>query len=550
MASSQSNYQLLQTEPVTLHADVTDRKDSAITYSFNQGKKRIVNHKGWYNIRMRGAFLTKKKLYLQDWVHTLVNSPWWRLGILFLLSYSFAFFIFGVFYYIGGVHVRGDVPTSMPFWNCICFSIQTIMTIGFGEMHPKGVYGYCVVWFQSIFGVFLDACWMGIIFAKLSRPDPSRRAMLYSKCAVVTQFNEVPSMLFRFVNIRKHQFAEFHLHVYLAYWHITVEGYKELAFEELEIANPIHPVLSIPWTVVHHIDESSPLFRHTRASLAQSDAEIIVVADGAVPTTSLTAQFRWSYTHKDIHWNRKFVEVLSVKPDGTHIVDIGKFSDTVPEEPLSFSQRHTAGPCSPRVHYSPQPASNAPLPLGLSINGHAHTHTDMHTHMHSTSPSSPLAVATSTTQDSVGNPSVSFFATLAPKGGEGDDKSEAAMAPPQGIPRTPGGPSPLVSAPSLTHTPASTREHSTPPHTAPPGPHAPALTPPHSPPTLRSARSRRTAPSKSLDFPRDRTRESQHRTQERPQKGSRRGSASEVPLAQSVPQSEGYHDLLAFPKEK
>ena len=66
------------------------------------------------------------------------------------------------------------------------------------------------------------------------------------------------------------------------------------------------PMLSLPWTAVHKIDQDSPLWGLTKQDLANRKIEIIAVVGGIDEITSDNFQKWWSYTADEINWNHQF----------------------------------------------------------------------------------------------------------------------------------------------------------------------------------------------------------------------------------------------------
>ena len=66
------------------------------------------------------------------------------------------------------------------------------------------------------------------------------------------------------------------------------------------------PMLPLPWTAVHKIDENSPLFGLTKQDIADRKIEIIIVVGAIDEITSDNYQKWWSYTADEILWNHQF----------------------------------------------------------------------------------------------------------------------------------------------------------------------------------------------------------------------------------------------------
>src|SRR5215813_8959414 len=131
----------------------------------------------------------------------------------------------------------------------------------------------------------------GLIFAKFSRP--SARA-LFSRVAVITQWDGVPSLLFRMANARGNQIVEAQIHLVLARDEVTPEGESFRRLYDLELTRRQHALFTLALTTVHA---------------------------------------RYVYTARDIVWGARFVDVLSRLPDGQWRIDYARFHDVIRIDP-------------------------------------------------------------------------------------------------------------------------------------------------------------------------------------------------------------------------
>ena len=84
----------------------------------------------------------------------------------------------------------------------------------------------------------------------------------------------------------------------------------------------------LSWTIVHPIDENSPLRNETEASLRKCDAELLVLLNGFDETFSQTVHTRSSYKGDEIVWGAKFASMFNPPTDeGIISVDIRRLSD-------------------------------------------------------------------------------------------------------------------------------------------------------------------------------------------------------------------------------
>ena len=89
-------------------------------------------------------------------------------------------------------------------------------------------------------------------------------------------------------------------------------------------------LFTLSWTVMHRIDERSPLYGLSLDHLYERQMEIIVLLRGTDDTLADVIYMRHAYTPDDILWNHRFADVLSMTPHGRRVVDLTRFHDATP----------------------------------------------------------------------------------------------------------------------------------------------------------------------------------------------------------------------------
>jgi inward rectifier potassium channel len=230
--------------------------------------------------------------------------------------------LFGALYMI----VPGSITDAKPgsFLDAFFFSVQTLSTVGFGDKAPHGLYADSIVTLEAFIGVINIAVTTGLVFARVSKPTAR---VLFSNVATVTMFNGVPTLMFRAANKRGNQVLEAQVMVNVARQIVTEEGHVMRAFFDLPVVRARSPLFLLSWTVMHRLDEQSPLFGATAETLRAEGAEIIVVLSGVDETFAQRIHTRHSYSADQILWDRQFVDILSVTPDGQRSIDYRRFHD-------------------------------------------------------------------------------------------------------------------------------------------------------------------------------------------------------------------------------
>lgn len=95
-----------------------------------------------------------------------------------------------------------------------------------------------------------------------------------------------------------------------------------------------------PETVVHSIDQYSPLYELSADDLETAKFEIVVIMEGTIESTDQRVQARTSYLPAEILWGHRFEPVVSYdKSQSRYIADYSRFHDTRPVETQRASAR-------------------------------------------------------------------------------------------------------------------------------------------------------------------------------------------------------------------
>jgi inward rectifier potassium channel len=198
--------------------------------------------------------------------------------------------------------------------------------LGYGVMAPRTLYTNLLVTVESFSGILTIALFTGIIFARFSRPFAR---VVFSRIAVVAPFDGVPTLMFRAANQRGEAIMDASVVVTLARQHTTMEGVTMRRFHELKLMRSNNSLFALSWTVMHPIDQDSPLYGLTPEDMDALDMEIIVMLNGLDEILADRIYARHAYWADEIVWNRRFVDVISVTPTGHRMVDLTQFHDTI-----------------------------------------------------------------------------------------------------------------------------------------------------------------------------------------------------------------------------
>ncbi len=260
-----------------------------------------------------------------DPYHLLLTIDWLRFIALTVTSYIVANTVFAFLYLAGGDSIKNARPGS--FLDAFFFSVQTMATIGYGAMYPQTDYANFLVSIEALVGLLGVAMATGLMFARFSRPTAK---VLFSRVAVIAPHNGVPTLMLRVANERRNQILEAQIGLSLLRDEVTAEGQFMRRFYDLKLVRSQTRTFALSWMVMHHIDESSPLYGATPDSLEEAETDIIVTLTGIDETVSQTVHARHYYMTEEILWNMRFVDIFTKKPDGRRVLDLNRFNEVTP----------------------------------------------------------------------------------------------------------------------------------------------------------------------------------------------------------------------------
>ncbi|MEG4010819.1 MULTISPECIES: ion channel [unclassified Microcoleus] len=267
------------------------------------------------------------RLHFADLYHKLLTLSWPQFFMLISLSYLVMNGLFALAYLAGGDCIANARHGSLK--DAFYFSVQTMATIGYGTMFPRTDYANTIVAIEAFFGLWAVAMVTGLAFSKFSRPSAR---VIFSRVAVIAPFNGVPTLMYRAGNQRFNQILEAQQGVTLIRDEVTPEGEYMRRFYDLQLMRNQSRIFSLTWTVMHAIDESSPLYQLTAKDLIEQEIEIVITLTGIDETVSQTINARHSFVASEIMWNMRFVDIILRTPDGGRVVDYTRFHDVKPIE--------------------------------------------------------------------------------------------------------------------------------------------------------------------------------------------------------------------------
>lgn len=286
-----------------------------------ESRRRFLNRDGSFNVRRTGLrFWESLSAY-----HYFLTISWPKFLGYVVAGYIASNALFAMVYVLLGENALAGAEHLDMLHRCIkafFFSVHTLATIGYGNVYPVTLAADVVVAVEALAGLLGFAVVAGLVFARFARPTA---CIVFSRDAVVAPYRATGSaFMFRIVNKRSNQLVDLEAKVLLSR-RKKDGGAAEREFVALKLERERVVFFPLAWTIVHPIDESSPLFGWNEGDLDDADAEFLVLLNGFDETFSQTVHTRSSYKADEVVWGARFANMFNpVQEDGVLSVDIRK----------------------------------------------------------------------------------------------------------------------------------------------------------------------------------------------------------------------------------
>lgn len=292
--------------------------DPGLTQQVTGTLRRAINQDGSFNVERRGATWRNIHPYLH-----LINAGWPTFLAFVFAAYLVVNTVFALAYFsLGPGHLQGtDAPDPWHrFLREFFFSAQTLTTVGYGSLAPSSIAANAIAAFEAMVGLMGFALATGLLFGRVSKPSAK---IGFSGRALIAPYQDGSSFQFRIVNLRSNVLLELRANLIL----MTVEGapgQMGRKFQALPLERDNIYFFPLTWTIVHPIDESSPLYGKTAAELELLQAEVLILIKGFDDTFSQTVNARYSYRFDEIEWNAKFTPAFYIDARGEMVLDLAQ----------------------------------------------------------------------------------------------------------------------------------------------------------------------------------------------------------------------------------
>jgi len=301
----------------------TDYKDLGFSDKSSNQAGRAINKDGSFNIRKRGL----RFLEHYSFFHALITARWWKFHGIVVLTYFILNILFAFLYMLAGYHtLNGLIAES--FWEQFAesffFSTQTFTTVGYGRINPVGFASNMIAAVESLVGLMSFALATGILYGRFSRPVEK---FIYSENLLVAPFKGGSALMFRIANAKNNVLSNVNIEIMLSMT-VNENGTLVRKFYELTLERKYVNFLTLSWTVVHPLDEQSPLSGFTEQDFTDCDVELLILINGYDDTYGQNVHARHSYKYHEFIWNARFTPMFKRSDDDHYtILELDKINN-------------------------------------------------------------------------------------------------------------------------------------------------------------------------------------------------------------------------------
>lgn len=277
-----------------------------------------------------GSFEFKKKgvarFDMRDPYHLAVALTWPQFLSSLLASYVLVNVVFATLFWLAPGSVANVQPYN--FGNTFFFSVETLGTVGYGEMYPTTLYGHMVASTEIVAGLGFTAIVTGLTFVRFSRPRPK---LFFASNPVVTMHNDKPTLMLRVGNGRPTVLLNAGAKLNVLLSATSSEGKYFRSVQELQLERAHLPAFPLTWTLMHVLDERSPLHGFDMTRAIEAHAQLFVTLEARDPTLAASVYDIRNYAAEDIRFGMRYAEALIIGEDGVPVADLTKIGNLEPD---------------------------------------------------------------------------------------------------------------------------------------------------------------------------------------------------------------------------
>ncbi len=263
-----------------------------------------------------------------DLYYQALTMSWLRFYIAVACLFTSINFIFALLYRIQPQGIANLNPPNL--WGCFFFSVETLATVGYGDMHPASLYIHFITASEIFLGTMMIALITGMTFARFSLP---RSRIALAENPLIRPFNGTTTLMFRAANSRQDIIIDATATLGFLINEISHEGTRIRRIYDLKLVRERHPMFALSWTIMHVIDEESPLYQKDADYLAEHKASFILSVSGTSELTYQQVSHRHVFDHDTVRWGYMYKDFMYTDADELDHVDFSRLSEITELEP-------------------------------------------------------------------------------------------------------------------------------------------------------------------------------------------------------------------------
>ena len=311
----------------------TENKETGLSVNSKLSGGRFFQKDGRPNIRFRGINYLERFSIFQY----MLKLSSWKFVSLIAFAYITVNLFFASIYFFVGVNQLGGMEENTvigKYWEAFFFSVQTLSTVGYGHVYPDTLTANSIAAIESFMGILMLALATGLIYGRFSQP---KAYIKFSSIALFAPFKDGYALMFRFAPFKQHFLTDVEVKVTCVMKYTENETERKNVFYSLDLELSKANTLASNWTIVHTINEKSPLYQLTRKEIAEAETEVLVFVKGYDEEYANTVVSRTSYIPNEFIYGAKFNMMYEPSEDNsTTILHMNKI-DSYHEEKLPVS---------------------------------------------------------------------------------------------------------------------------------------------------------------------------------------------------------------------
>ena len=268
---------------------------------------------GSYEFKKKGV----SRFDLRDPYHLAMALTWPEFLVSLLVLYLFMNIVFAILFWL----VPGSVGHARPgsFLDVFFFSIETVATVGYGEMYPATLYGHLIASTEIVCGLAFTAILTGLTFVRFSRP---RAKLIFAANPVIAMHHDKPTLMVRIGNGRAAILTDAMARLNVLLSEFGVDGQVFRRAQELQLERAHIPIFPLFWTLMHVVDERSPLHGYDATRAIEANAQVFVLIEARDPTLATTVHEIRNYAAEDIRFGMRYADAMTTAADGAPVLDL------------------------------------------------------------------------------------------------------------------------------------------------------------------------------------------------------------------------------------